>query len=629
FLSESRWLRLFVIAPFLWTYVVMIGGQPPAMRATLVVTIALAADALFRARFGINTVAASALILLALKPSDLFTGSFQLTFLTVILIGLLAVPLIDRLQAIGEWRPRTDSPYPPRCNSLVRWISEGAFWKQRDHAKFIQGSPVQYRLDKARMAILMDKLRIQWIVRWILSAMIISTTIQLGLVPIMAIYFNRVALIGILLNIPVALFMIAFLICCGGFLLTKSLIPSLAMKALACVQAARFILSESITPFANLNWASFRVPHYIGNWAFLYILYFVPIIYAILLLHRWNPLALPKPKKAVRAGGVAIPTFVGRPLLYGTHLGFAAIAIAMFTVATVRPISKVDPGKLSVSFLDVGQGDSIFIRFPQGKTMLVDAGGRITFVRDTEGDEPFAESSFSIGESIVSRYLWSQGITHIDYIVATHGDSDHIEGFTDVIKNFPIGQAYTGVIPSKDPEFDTFKHGLDQHSVPLHVMTVGDQLTVDGVQIEALSPPKYSTAPIQSANNDSLVLRLTYGERRILLTGDVERDGENGMLKLGDKLKADVLKVPHHGSRTSSTESFLQAVHPTYAVISVGEYSRFGHPNSDVVERYLRDGIHLYQTGRNGTVTVTTDGHLLNISTYVPSDEIKTVPIQQ
>jgi len=492
----------------------------------------------------------------------------------------------------------------------------------------MQGSPVQYRLDKARTAIILDKLRIQWIVRWVLSAFVISTTIQLGLLPVMVIYFNRVALIGIILNIPVAIFMVAFLVCCGGFMLTKIALPAFATKAYLAVQWTRFILAKSIAPFVRMGWASFRVPHYIGQWSILYIVYFVPIAYAIVLIHKWDPLALPK-QKTIQTSRFSIQNAFSRPLLYGSHLCIAALGVAMFAITTVRPIHKFEPGNLSISFLDVGQGDSIFIRFPQGKTMLVDAGGTITFVRDTEGDEPFAESSFSIGDSVVSRYLWSQGINHIDYIVGTHGDSDHIEGFTDVIKNFRIDKAYTGVIPSKDPEFDTFKHELDNHSVPLQVLTVGDQLTIDGVQIEALSPRKYTSAPVQSENNDSLVLRLTYGERRIILTGDVEREGENNMLALGEKLKADVLKVPHHGSRTSSTQAFLNGVHPSYAVISVGEYSRFGHPNSDVVERYLQAGVHLYQTGRNGTVTVTTDGHSLNISTFVPSEEIKTVPIQQ
>ena len=617
-LTKSRWLRLIILLPLLWGYVVMVGAQPPAVRASLVITVALFGDALFRAKFGINTISVSAIILLALRPSDLFTGSFQLTFLTVILIGLISVPLIERMRAIGQWRPASDRPYPPRCNRFIRWLSEVAFWHQSDHDKFMHGSPVQYRLDKSRTAIILEKLRLQWLVRAVLSTVIISITVQLGLLPVMALYFNRAAMVGIILNIPVALFMIAFLVFSGCFLLAKFLVPALAGKIYFGVTASRYLLSESIDPFIKIDWASFRVPHYSGKFLILYLIYLIPILYSIVVIHLWNPLAL----RSVDTGNRVFAILRSRPLFYSYNIIFVSLAVIMFVLTTVHPVSSYQPGKLTLSFLDVGQGDSIFIRFPRGKTMLVDSGGRITFVRDTENDDPFAESGFSIGEAVVSRYLWSQGIDHLDYIVATHGDSDHIEGFTDVIKNFRIGEAITGVVPSNDPEFNTFKQLLDRRSVPLQILTRGDHLQIDDVEIEAMSPEKLANAPIQSENNHSLVLKLTYGERSILLTGDVEREAESQMLTLGEKLHADVLKVPHHGSRTSSIPPLLNAVHPTYAVISVGEYSRFGHPNIDVVERYQRAGIHLFQTGRNGTVTVATDGHTLDVSTYVPSGEI-------
>ena len=532
-LTESRWLRLLILLPFLWTYVTMIGAQPPAVRASMVITVALLGDALFRAKFGINTIAASSIVLLAFKPSDLFSGSFQLTFVTVVLIGLVAVPLIERMRAIGQWRPASDRPYPPRCNRFVRWLSEVAFWRQQDHDKFMQGSPVQYRLSKARTAKILDKLHLQWVVRGVLSAVVISTVVQFGLLPIMAIYFNRAALIGIVLNIPVALFMIAFLICSAAFLLAKIIVPSLAATVYIGVQVSRYFLSESITPLTKIEWASFRIPNYSGTNIVLYGLYFVPVIYVIALLHRWNPLKQNTPATGSGLTCDLSKIFGSRPMLYGGNFAALGLAVVMFAVITVRPVSIFHPGQLTVSFLDVGQGDSIFIRFPHGKTMLVDAGGRITFIRDTENEDPFAESSFSIGEAVVSRYLWSQGIDHLDYIVATHGDSDHIEGFTDVIKNFQIGKAFTGVIPTNDPEFNAFKYALDNRAAPLQVLTQGDHLNIDGVEIEALSPTKLAVAPVQSANNNSLVLKLTYGQRSILLTGDVERDAETGMLRVG------------------------------------------------------------------------------------------------
>jgi len=171
-------------------------------------------------------------------------------------------------------------------------------------------------------------------------------------------------------------------------------------------------------------------------------------------------------------------------------------------------------------------------------------------------------------------------------------------------------------VPTFDPEYDRFVDDVRQRSVPLSVVSAGEQFEIDGVAIEVLWPPPAYDSLVTSGNNDSVVLRLRYGSVAMVLSGDIERSAEDSLVASGVDLRADLLKVPHHGSKTSSTEAFIDAVNPRYAVISVGERSRFGHPYPAVVSRYLMRAVKLFQTGRDGTVTVQTDGQILDLKTF-------------
>jgi competence protein ComEC len=173
-----------------------------------------------------------------------------------------------------------------------------------------------------------------------------------------------------------------------------------------------------------------------------------------------------------------------------------------------------------------------------------------------------------------------------------------------------------GRVPESDLEFIRFERTLGRRDVALATVSEGDRFEIDGVGVEVLWPPRPSQAPVTSGNNDSVVLRLAYGSIAVLLTGDLEQSAENALIESGVNLRADVLKVPHHGSKTSSTEAFINAVQPGNAVISVGERSRFGHPHPSVMNRFVERGVEVFQTGRDGTVTVKTDGRLLEVSRF-------------
>src|SRR6185369_8892681 len=278
-------------------------------------------------------------------------------------------------------------------------------------------------------------------------------------------------------------------------------------------------------------------------------------------------------------------------------------------------------GKLHIDFLDVGQGDSALLTMPDGTTLLIDGGGRpnIDWQKTGEFDEGevFERDTRSIGERVVSEYLWARGLDRVDYVLATHADADHIDGLNDIVRNFGVRSAIVGRTPSGDPGYRRFAETMRQMGVPVERIGAGDALRFGRVTAEVFWPMASRDQLAPSRNNDSVVLRFNFGENFILFTGDVEKEAELAMVSAGLDLRSDLVKVAHHGSRTSSVEQFVEATRPGVAIISVGRSSIFGHPNKDVVERWRAGGAQVMTTGEKGTISVVTDGHSLQLQTFV------------
>jgi competence protein ComEC len=277
---------------------------------------------------------------------------------------------------------------------------------------------------------------------------------------------------------------------------------------------------------------------------------------------------------------------------------------------------------LHIDFLDVGQGDSALITFPNGETLMVDGGGKIninkTSSKNEYEDEPeiFEPDTQTIGEMVVSNFLWEKGYSQVDYILATHADSDHIQGLLDVAKNFRVRAAIFGRTPMKDTEFAELYSVMQKRRIESITISRGDVLTFDAVKIEVLYPEKNDNLEAVSDNNHSLVLRVIYGDRKFLLTGDIEKETETFLLNMPVFLQTDLIKVAHHGSRTSSIQQFVNAAKAKVAVISVGRESPFGHPHEEVVERWKNTGAKVLTTGENGTISISTDGRDLQLKTF-------------
>jgi competence protein ComEC len=614
-LKRERWLRYGIVTAFLWAYALMVGAQPSITRAVVMITIALVGQLIFRATLGANTLAAAALVLLSWQPRDLFNPGFQLSFLTVLAVVLLAVPVYTRLQQIGVWRPAAATPYPPRAPRVACWLAEALCWNEREFEREMARARLHYRLQKARAARWLSRSRLQWALAWVAATLFTTTCVQLALLPLMIAQFHRFSLVSPLTNVIEGALVFVLMIVGALHLVVYALSANLALwLALLANWLGKLIVITGQLPLA-LPLASLRVPDWGAGATWAYGAYFALICVVVLLINQWNPLRKGDEDGALRR----------------QQLGRVASTAAVSAIACLSWLLIAHPfapdlarGRLSVTFLDVGQGDAIFISFPAGKTMLLDSGGRLGFAVKEErmgeeqdglelSEEVFIEDRIGIGEAAVMPYLWRLGLRRLDYIAATHGDSDHSEAFGEIVESFAIGQALTGSLPNA--ETDLFARGVRERGLPLRVVKRGEALELDGVRLEALSPFAASGEPAD--NNSSLVLRLSLGKRVFLLTGDIEREAEARLLAAGSELRADVLKVAHHGSRTSSTQEFLERVQPLHAVISVADPSPYGHPHPEVVERLQATGAKLWRTSRCGAITISTDGEDLRVETFV------------
>jgi beta-lactamase superfamily II metal-dependent hydrolase len=268
----------------------------------------------------------------------------------------------------------------------------------------------------------------------------------------------------------------------------------------------------------------------------------------------------------------------------------AAIVLLLLIAVSVALWSLLTPsaatGLLQVTFLDVGQGDAAWLKTPDGLDILIDGG------KESEGP------------GLVS-YLQSQEVTEIEVLVLSHPDADHVGGFITILENMDVGKA---LLNCQRPETDTYKE-FETLLVAKEVITTcvrdGNNFTWGAyITASAVNPAE----PLMSGtNNNSVVLRISYGTIDFLFTGDIEEEAETAILARAPNLEAEVLKVAHHGSDTSSTASFLSLVDPEFAIISVGP-NTYGHPSADTLQRLRTAGATIYRTDLNGTIVVTTDG---------------------
>jgi competence protein ComEC len=614
-------LQFLLSAAVLWAYSLAVGAESSVVRAALMFTVVLLAPLLSRRASSLNALGGAALALLAWRPGDLLDPSFQLTFVSVLAIVMFAWPLLEKMSQVGSWRPTRETPYPPACVIWLLNICESLFWSERKAQRELERANYSYKLFKVPLAGTLERVHLQRLLRYAFGAVVVSVCVQMALLPFLVVYFHRLSFASFLLNIGVSLMMAGVAITAGVAIVVAQISNVLAAPLISIANYLNWIMVHSVDPFAKVGAASIRLPEYNGYAGAVYALYYIPLTLLAVSLSRWKPLQLP---------GSDNERELRRTLRFFANPASARLAFVaqLFAIALIvlHPFSAGRPqGKLRVDFLDVGQGDAALVTFPDNTTLLIDGGGRPgPFQKDNlsgdveaEGEETFEHETRSIGESVVSEYLWWRGLDHVDYILATHADADHIDGLNDLARNFSVRAALVARIPGSDPEYARFSKTLSEEHIPLHIIGAGDVLRFGDVTASVLWPLPSVNPNAASRNNDSIVLRLQLDLRALLLTGDIEMAGESAMLQAHENVGADVIKVAHHGSKTSSTAPLIAAVRPRFAVISVGQTSIFGHPNKEVVERWRATGAQVLITGQSGTITVTTNGQDLKLETFV------------
>ncbi|MGH9747330.1 MAG: DNA internalization-related competence protein ComEC/Rec2 [Candidatus Acidiferrales bacterium] len=574
-------------------YVGMVQDRPPILRAALMVALYLCARPFFRRVELLNTIALAALILLFWKPSSLADSSFELSFLAAGVIAGLAVPWMDRTSApyraglahLGDvTRDIVHSPkviqFRIEMRAAANWLAARLPLRLAAHSAALLNVPIRAGLRLWEIVLL-------------------SAVIQWGMMPMLAQDFHRVSLAGPLSNIP-AVILTGLIVPLGFLTLAATFVWArlslLLARALGLLASALLGIVKWVSTWPR---ASYRIP---GPPLWLMATFFLALICLAVAARA---------AAALRANRLARRQFA--PAIRPAEWVSAFVLAALTLLVATHPFAPaLERGKLEVNVLDVGQGDSIFAAFPDGRTMLIDGGGQ-------PGSEWVGghRSGIDVGEQVVSPYLWSRGIQRLDVVALTHAHHDHLDGLFSVLQNFRVRELWIG----RDEETTAFKALLaEAHAQHIRIVREvnGSQFNWGGVRGDVLWPAD-PTPVSEASNDDSLVVRLEDGSVRFLLPGDIQKKVEQQLVAEHADIAADFLKVPHHGSKTSSTPDFVAAVAPKIAVVSAGEANPFGHPAESTVERYAQAGVRLLRTDRDGAVTALTDGHTLTVTTYTES----------
>jgi len=280
------------------------------------------------------------------------------------------------------------------------------------------------------------------------------------------------------------------------------------------------------------------------------------------------------------------------------RLAWVALLLAGASAVAPRPIDHLRDALL-MEAIDVGQGDALLLITPGGKTLLVDGGG-------FGGGPRQAPQEFDIGDAVVSEALWARGIRHLDAVALSHAHSDHMGGLPAVLRNFRPGELWVGNNPRVAAYKSLLQEAADLH-VQLRTLRAGDSFAFDNTQVAVLAPFRgYQPGP-EPTNNDSLVLHVAYGATSAMLEGDAEAPVEEAMLA-EQGLASTLLKVGHHGSRSSTVPAFLARVAPQWAVVSCGLHNRYGHPREEVLEELEAAHVRTLRTDLNGATCFRLDG---------------------
>jgi competence protein ComEC len=428
----------------------------------------------------------------------------------------------------------------------------------------------------------------------------------IGTLPLVMHYFNQVSLVGLPANI-IFIPLIGFVVVPLG-IMAVFLYPLTVSGALICLKAGSAVL-EYVIKIINLisgwTWAAIKTitPNYLEIFCF-YLLFWVLI--NLISIKIKTPAALSKDRNGKNEN------FVRKPMII-----VGLLAVLMFSANVAYWLyQRFWHDDLKVTMIDVGHGNASLLEFPYGYNMLIDGGG-------------FSDNRvFDVGARIIAPLLWRKKILSVDTLVLSHANSDHLNGLIYIAENFHVKHVWTNHEPADTFGYRLFMEAIKKNNIqmPAYYKIAGVH-DINGVHIDILSPQKdfiekRKTETWRNLDNDSLILKASFKDVSFLFPGDIKARAEYELVSaVGDKLRSSVLLAPHHGSKTSSTERFLEKVKPEVVVISSRYKSRFGFPHSSVLKRYQDMGCRVLETAQDGAVIMRTDGHTLTIRPTITTDK--------